>query len=170
MIDALEPRCFLSVARPRSTAAAPIPRAAPPLATTLQFGATAFVENAAGTIVYATVPAAGQVVAINESTLKVSSTFNIGGKPTGLALSTDGKTLYVADNSSNNIDVIATATGAIGTHLIDFYPLLYTQNPVYPGAALTYGMVPFLSFKTDDPGLALGYQLPAFHVAIEVVK
>jgi hypothetical protein len=73
-------------------------------------------------------------------------------------------------NSNGYVEIKVTATGAIGTHLIDFYPLLYTQNPVYPGAALTYGMVPFLSFKTDDPGLALGYQLPAFHVAIEVVK
>jgi hypothetical protein len=30
-------------------------------------------------------------------------------------------------------------------------------------------MVPLLSFATDAPGLALGYQLPAFRLAITVV-
>jgi hypothetical protein len=30
--------------------------------------------------------------------------------------------------------------------------------------------VPFLSFARDYPGLALGYQLPAFRLAIKVVS
>jgi hypothetical protein len=71
-------------------------------------------------------------------------------------------------NSAGDVQIKVTATGAPGTHLIDLYPLLYTQNPVYNTA--TYGMVPFLSFRRDAPGLAVGYRLPAFHLAIKVVK
>ena len=60
------------------------------------------------------------------------------------------------------------ATGKPGVHLIDLYPLLYTQQPAYP--YLQLGMVPFLSYRTDWPGLAAGYQVPAFRLAIKVVK
>jgi hypothetical protein len=48
------------------------------------------------------------------------------------------------------------------------YPLLYTQQPSY--ANTPYGMVPVLTYARDVPGLALGYQLPAIRMAIEVVK
>jgi hypothetical protein len=71
-------------------------------------------------------------------------------------------------NSNGDVLIKVTATGAPGTHLIDLYPLLYTQNPVYSTA--TYGMVPILSFRQDEPGLAVGYRLPAFHLAITIVK
>ena len=60
------------------------------------------------------------------------------------------------------------ATGAPGTHLIDMYPLLYTQQPSY--ANTPYGMIPVLTYERDAPGLALGYQLPAMRLAITVVK
>ena len=48
------------------------------------------------------------------------------------------------------------ATGGLGTHLIDMYPLLYTQSPSY--ANTPYGMIPMLSYASDMPGLALGLQ------------
>lgn len=71
-------------------------------------------------------------------------------------------------NSNGDVVLNLVATGAPGTHLIDMYPLLYTQQPSY--ANTPYGMVPVLSYAQDLPGLALGYQLPAIRLAIEVVK
>jgi hypothetical protein len=71
-------------------------------------------------------------------------------------------------NSQGDTVLNLTATGAPGTHLIDMYPLLYTQQPWY--ANTPYGMIPMLSYRTDLPGLALGYQLPAMRLAITVVK
>ena len=71
-------------------------------------------------------------------------------------------------NSNGDVVLNLVATGAPGTHLIDMYPLLYTQQPSYPNTP--YGMVPMLTYARDVPGLALGYQLPAIRLAIEVVK
>jgi hypothetical protein len=71
-------------------------------------------------------------------------------------------------NSNGDVVLKLVATGAPGTHLIDIYPLLYTQSPTYPYMPLA--MVPLLSFANDAPGLALGYQLPAFRLAITVEK
>jgi hypothetical protein len=70
-------------------------------------------------------------------------------------------------NSNGDVVVNLVATGGPGTHLIDIYPLLYTYSPAYPYPP--HGMIPFLSFQRDEPGLALGYQLPAFRLAIKVV-
>ena len=71
-------------------------------------------------------------------------------------------------NSNGDTVMNLVATGAPGTHLIDMYPLLYTQQPSY--ANTPYGMVPVLTYERDVPGLALGYQLPAMRLAITVVK
>jgi len=71
-------------------------------------------------------------------------------------------------NSNGDVVLNIVATGGPGTHLIDGYPLLYSQQPSY--ANTPYGMVPFLSYADDEPGLALGYQLPAFRLAVTVVK
>ncbi len=71
-------------------------------------------------------------------------------------------------NSNGDVVLNLVATGAPGTHLIDMYPLLYTQQPSYSNTP--YGMVPVLTYARDIPGLALGYQLPAIRMAIEVVK
>ncbi len=71
-------------------------------------------------------------------------------------------------NSNGDTVMRLTATGGPGTHLIDMYPLLYTQQPSY--ANTPYGMVPFLTYAKDEPGLALGYQLPAIRLAITIVS
>ena len=71
-------------------------------------------------------------------------------------------------NSNGDVVLNIVATGGPGTHIIDGYPLLYTQQPSY--ANTPYGMQPFLSYATDEPGLALGYQLPAIRLAITVVR
>ena len=71
-------------------------------------------------------------------------------------------------NSNGDVVLNLIATGGPGTHLIDMYPLLYTQQPSYPNTP--YGMVPVLTYAKDFPGLALGYQLPAIRLAVTVVK
>jgi hypothetical protein len=71
-------------------------------------------------------------------------------------------------NSNGDVVMNMVATGGPGTHLIDMYPLLYTQQPSY--ANTPYGMVPVLTYERDAPGLALGYQLPAMRLAITIVK
>jgi hypothetical protein len=71
-------------------------------------------------------------------------------------------------NSQGDTVMNLVATGSPGTHLIDMYPLLYTQQPSY--ANTPYGMIPVLTYAQDVPGLALGYQLPAIRLAITVVK
>ena len=71
-------------------------------------------------------------------------------------------------NSNGDVVLNLVATGGPGTHLIDMYPLLYTQQPSY--ANTPYGMVPVLTYARDVPGLALGYQLPAIRLAITIVK
>jgi YVTN family beta-propeller protein len=101
-VEALEKRVFLTGAT---------------LAATLPFGATDFVENAGGTTIYATIPSQGEVVFIDEATLTVTQAISVGTAPSGLALSANGSTLYVADSGSTNIDVVNTTTGAVGTPL-----------------------------------------------------
>jgi hypothetical protein len=71
-------------------------------------------------------------------------------------------------NSQGDVVLNLHATGGPGTHLIDIYPLLYTQQPSF--ASTPYGMIPVLTYAQDFPGLALGYQLPAARLAITVVK
>jgi hypothetical protein len=71
-------------------------------------------------------------------------------------------------NSQGDTVMNLVATGGPGTHLIDMYPLLYTQQPSY--ANTPYGMIPVLTYAEDVPGLALGYQLPAIRLAITIVK
>ncbi len=71
-------------------------------------------------------------------------------------------------NSNGYMVVHMYATGGPGTHIIDLYPQMYTLNPSFTTTA--YGMTPFLDYGTNFPGLALGYQVPAIHLAIRVVK
>lgn len=71
-------------------------------------------------------------------------------------------------NSNGDVVFDIYATGGPGTHLIDMYPMLYSLSPSFAGAE--YGMVPILTYANDEPGLALGYQLPAIRFAITVVK
>jgi hypothetical protein len=70
-------------------------------------------------------------------------------------------------NSNGDVVLDLLATGGPGTHLIDVYPLLYPYQPAYPYPP--HAAVPFLNFARDFPGLALGYRLPAFRLAITVV-
>lgn len=69
-------------------------------------------------------------------------------------------------NSQGDVTINMRATGGVGTHLIDLYPTTYYTHGPRPWMYLT----PMLTFKEDAPGLALGYRLPAFRLAVEVVE
>ena len=71
-------------------------------------------------------------------------------------------------NSNGDVVLNLHATGGPGTHLIDIYPVLYTLSPSF--ANTPFGMLPVLTYQKDEPGLALGYKLPAIRLAITVVK
>jgi hypothetical protein len=71
-------------------------------------------------------------------------------------------------NSNGYMVIHLRATGELGTHLIDLYPMLYSLSPSF--ANTPYGMVPVLSYARDFPGLALGYHVPAIRFAITVIK
>lgn len=67
-------------------------------------------------------------------------------------------------NSQGDVTMNLVATGEPGIHLIDLYPMIYQGHGEAP-----WGYEwPLLSFKVDAPGLALGYNLPAYRLAIEV--
>ena len=70
-------------------------------------------------------------------------------------------------NSNGDVVLNLHATGGPGTHLIDIYPVLYTLSPSF--ANTPFGMLPVLTYQKDEPGLALGYKLPAIRLAITVV-
>jgi hypothetical protein len=117
------------------------------------------------------------VVGISSLKLKAGQPFTIHLKGVGWTqldntIAVDYDNSYVGYgcgfNSNGDVVLNLVATGVPGTHLIDMYPLLYTQQPSY--ANTPYGMVPVLTYARDLPGLALGYQLPAIRLAIEVVK
>lgn len=69
-------------------------------------------------------------------------------------------------NSRGTIVLNLPASGTPGTHLIDLYPMTYLRT----GKTPWHYMVPQLTYAQDHPGLALGYNLPAFRLAIEVVE
>ena len=115
--------------------------------------------------------------AVSSLTLKEGQPFTIHLKGLGwtqldntIAVDYDNSYMGYGCGFNSNGDVVMNmvATGGPGTHLIDMYPLLYTQQPSY--ANTPYGMVPVLSYERDAPGLALGYQLAAMRLAITIVN
>ena len=76
---------------------------------------------------------------------------------------------YGCGFNSNGYTVIHLyATGGPGIHIIDLYPQLYTLQPSFPNTP--YGIAPVLTYARDFPGLAMGYQVPSFRFAINIVK
>ena len=71
-------------------------------------------------------------------------------------------------NSNGYMVIHLPAVGQPGTHIIDLHPLFYTNQPSF--ASTPYGMLPILSYANDNPAIALGYQLPAVHFSIKIVK
>ena len=73
----------------------------------------AFRTSGADTIVYISRRDAGSVVEANARTGAVLRTFDVGGRPHGIAISADGSTLWVANESLGEVQRVATASGEI---------------------------------------------------------
>ena len=69
----------------------------------------------AAPIAYASNEGSGTVSMIDTATDKVTATFSVGGKPRGIALSPDGKRLYLSDQTANAVLTVDAATGALLT-------------------------------------------------------
>lgn len=67
-------------------------------------------------------------------------------------------------NSQGDVTIYMQASGGPGTHLIDLYPMIFKGH----GEGSWNYNIPQLTFAQDHPGLASGYRLPAFRLAIEV--
>jgi hypothetical protein len=86
----------------------------------------------------------------------------------GFAVTYDNSWIGYACGFASNGDVTLelVATGGAGTHLIDFYPMIYDNgHGKFPWQYTT----PQLTFARDHPSLGVGYRLPTFRMAIEVV-
>ena len=115
------------------------------------------------------------LAAITPKRVKVGEAFTIqikGGGWTELdntvAVTYDNASIgyACAFNSDGDITMNLVASGHPGTHLIDIYPAIYKGRDRVPWNYQT----PFLTFARDFPGLANGYRLPAYRLAIEVVE
>jgi hypothetical protein len=115
------------------------------------------------------------LVAVSPKRVKVGETFTVQIKGVGwteldntLAVTYDNTAMGYACgfNSNGNVTMNLIATGQPGTHLIDLYPAIYRGKDRVPWNYQT----PFLTYARDFPALALGYRLPAYRLAIEVVE
>lgn len=74
-----------------------------------------------------------------------------------------------ASDSSGDITVNLVAAGGPGTHLIDLYPMIYKAKADSLAEDFTF-QLPFLTALQDHPGQMLGYELPIFRLAVEIVS
>ena len=89
----------------------------------------------------------------------------------GVAVTYDNAYMGYACGFSSNGDITLNliAAGPPGTHLIDLYPMLYRAGGGRATEIWNF-QVPQLTALQDHPGLALGYRLPIYRLAIEVVE
>ncbi len=112
---------------------------------------------------------------ITPTRLKVGESFKVNIKGVGW---TELDNIYTIDydnayigfacgfNSNGDVTVNLRASGVPGTHLIDLYPAIYQGHGKPPWLYDT----PQLTWSRDHPSLVLGYHLPAFRLAIEVIE
>jgi hypothetical protein len=114
------------------------------------------------------------LVKVSPKRLKVGEPFTIQIKGSGwteldntVAVTYDNAAMGYACgfNSNGDITINLIATGQPGTHLIDLYPAIYKGKDRVPWNYQT----PFLTSAQDFPALALGYRLPTYRLAIEIV-
>jgi hypothetical protein len=114
------------------------------------------------------------LVQVSPKRVKVGEPFTIQIKGSGwteldntVAVTYDNAAMGYACgfNSNGDITINLIASGEPGTHLIDLYPAIYKGKDRVPWNYQT----PFLTYEKDFPALSLGYRLPAYRLAIEVV-
>ena len=115
------------------------------------------------------------LVTVSPQRLQVGEPFTIQIKGSGwteldntVAVTYDNAAMGYACgfNSNGDITINLVATGEPGTHLIDLYPAIYKGRDRVPWNYQT----PILTFAQDFPALSVGYRLPAYRLAIEVVN
>jgi len=115
------------------------------------------------------------LVVVSPKRLKIGDPFTIRIKGSGwteldntVAVTYDNAAMGYACgfNSNGDITINLVATGEPGTHLIDLYPAIYKGKDRVPWNYQT----PFLTYAQDFPALSLGYRLPAYRLAIEVIE
>jgi len=116
------------------------------------------------------------LIEVTPSVVKAGAVFNVHLKgvgwteiDNGVAVTYDNAYIGYACGFASYGDVVVPiqATGGPGTHLIDLYPMIYDGG--HGKWPWQYNM-PLLTFAQDHPSLALGYKLPAFRLAIQVVE
>ncbi len=115
------------------------------------------------------------LVGVTPTRVKVGEQFTIHLKGVGwteidstLAVTYDNAYMgyACAFTSKGDVTLYITAAGAPGTHLIDIYPSTFQRK-----ATVRWGFqMPQLTALQDHPGLGLGYNLPIFRLAIEIVE
>lgn len=114
------------------------------------------------------------LVKVTPKRVRVGEPFTIQIKGVGwteldntLAVSYDNAAMGYACgfNSNGDITINLVASGQPGTHLIDLYPAIYKGKDRVPWNYQT----PYLTYAQDFPALSLGYRLPAYRLAIEII-
>lgn len=115
------------------------------------------------------------LVTVTPTRLRAGETFTVQIKGVGwteldntIAVTYDNSYLGYACgfNSQGDVTMHLVAYGEPGTHLIDLYPVVFKGH----GAGPWNYQIPMLTALDDHPGLALGYRLPIFRLAIEVIE
>jgi hypothetical protein len=113
------------------------------------------------------------LVSVSASRLRAGERFRVTIKgvgwtelDNGLALTYDNAYVGYACgfNSNGEVTLDLVATGSPGTHLVDLYPMVYAGKD-----AKWWYWTPVLTYARDFPALSLGYRLPAFRLAVEIV-
>jgi YVTN family beta-propeller protein len=73
----------------------------------------AFKTNPTDSLMYVTSRDGGSVTEVDMKTMAVLRTFNIGGRPHGLTISPDGRTLYAADIAEGKVKAIDVTSGTV---------------------------------------------------------
>ncbi|MBI2910317.1 MAG: hypothetical protein HYX92_21955 [Chloroflexi bacterium] len=115
------------------------------------------------------------LVGVTPNRVKAGETFTVRVKgigwtelDNGFAVTYDNAYMGYACgfNSQGDVTIHMQAAGQPGTHLIDLYPMIFKGH----GEGSWNYDIPQLTFAQDHPGLAFGYRLPAFRLAITVVE
>jgi len=89
----------------------------------------AFRPTGSDTLVYVSLRDGRAIAEANARTGAVLRTFDLNGRPQGLALSPDGSTLYVADSGSAVVWSVSTTTGAYTGYLYVGYAVDVAISP-----------------------------------------
>ena len=120
------------------------------------------------------------LVTVTPAKVKVGEPFKVEVKgigwtelDNGLAVNYDNANIGYACGFNTNGDITLTliASGETGTHLIDLYPMIYrAKGQIQHPEEYWDFMLSHLTALEDSPALALGYRLPIFRLAVEVVQ